>query len=82
LTGVRRSAGAVVRSWRLADHPPRDEAARVRRHALEHEPGLVQPGPSRTAAKTLGDSKCGKHSQSMDPLVPTRAAVCMSPMRP
>jgi hypothetical protein len=33
-------------------------------------------------AKTLGESKCGKHNQSIDPVVPTRAAVRISPMTP
>src|SRR5918997_1701757 len=32
--------------------------------------------------KTLGESKAGRHSQSMVPSVPTRAAVCRSPMIP
>src|SRR5919112_1052851 len=32
--------------------------------------------------KTLGESKAGRHSQSMVPSVPTRAAVCKSPMIP
>src|SRR5215204_4960831 len=32
--------------------------------------------------KTLGESKSGKHSQSMVPSVPTRAAVYRSPMIP
>jgi hypothetical protein len=34
------------------------------------------------AAKMLGESKWGKHNQSIDPFVPTKAAVCMSPMTP
>jgi hypothetical protein len=34
------------------------------------------------AAKTLGESKCGRHSQSIDPFFPTSAAVCMSPISP
>ncbi len=28
-----------------------------------------------------GESKCGRHSQSTEPSIPTRAAVCRSPMR-
>ena len=35
--------------------------------------------PSR-AAKHDGESKWGRHSQSMEPSVPTRAAVCRSPI--
>ena len=37
---------------------------------------------SRIAAKTLGESKCGKQSQSIDPSIPTSATLCMSPMIP
>src|SRR5215210_3307387 len=37
---------------------------------------------SRMEQKTLGESKAGRHSQSMVPSVPTRAAVCKSPMIP
>src|SRR6476620_6585548 len=38
--------------------------------------------PSSSAAKTEGESKRGRHSQSMSPSVETRAAVCRSPMTP
>jgi len=34
------------------------------------------------AANTLGESKCGKQSQSIDPFIPTSATVRMSPMIP
>jgi hypothetical protein len=34
------------------------------------------------APNTLGESKDGKQSQSIDPDVPIRAAVRMSPMTP
>jgi hypothetical protein len=37
---------------------------------------------SRMDAKRLGESKWGKHNQSIDPFVPTMATVCMFPMRP
>ncbi len=37
---------------------------------------------SRMAAKMLGESKCGRQHQSMDPSVPTSTAVCKSPMIP
>ena len=37
---------------------------------------------SRIAAKTLGESKRGKQSQSTEPSVPTSAAEDMSPMSP
>jgi hypothetical protein len=35
---------------------------------------------SRIAAKTDGESKCGKQHQSIDPFNPTNAAVCRSPI--
>ena len=59
--------------------------------ALEKENYSVFPGEiinrpplssSRMAPKTLGESKRGKHNQSMDPLIPTRAAECISPIIP
>ena len=34
------------------------------------------------AANTLGESKCGKQNQSIDPFMPTSAAVRMFPMMP
>lgn len=37
---------------------------------------------SSMAANTLGESKCGQHSQSIDPFRPTSAAVRMFPMMP
>ncbi len=32
-----------------------------------------------SAAKQAGESKCGRHSQSIEPSRPTSAAVCRSP---
>ena len=37
---------------------------------------------SRMAAKMLGESKFGRHSQSTDPSIPTSAAVRRLPMTP
>ena len=37
---------------------------------------------SSSAANTLGESKRGKHSQSIEPSSPTSAAVRMLPMMP
>ncbi len=37
---------------------------------------------SRMAANTLGESKCGRQSQSIDPFMPTSAAVRILPMIP
>ena len=34
------------------------------------------------AANTLGESKCGKQSQSIEPFMPTKATVRMLPMIP
>jgi hypothetical protein len=34
------------------------------------------------APNTLGESKRGMHIQSMAPLMPTSATVCMSPIMP
>ena len=36
----------------------------------------------RSEAKHAAESKRGMHSQSMDPSIPTRAAVCRSPIIP
>ena len=49
------------------------------RLAMRNEPPFWS---SRIAAKTLGESKCGRQHQSMDPSMPTRATVCRSPMTP
>jgi hypothetical protein len=46
---------------------------------MEKDPPFLS---SRMAAKTLGESKAGKQYQSMDPFIPTRAAVRMLPMTP
>ncbi|WDT79196.1 MAG: hypothetical protein MPW14_18900 [Candidatus Manganitrophus sp.] len=37
---------------------------------------------SRIAAKREGESKWGKQYQSIEPSIPTSAAVCMSPISP
>jgi hypothetical protein len=37
---------------------------------------------SRMAANTLGESKWGRHSQSMEPSIPTSAAVRKLPISP
>ena len=39
-------------------------------------------GRFRIAPNTLGESKRGRHSQSTDPSMPTRAALCMFPTMP
>ena len=53
---------------------------------LAAEAGAIWKRPpfssSKIAPKTLGESKTGKHSQSTEPLRPTRATVCRSPTTP
>ena len=39
-------------------------------------------GPPSSAAKHAGESNRGRHSQSMEPSLPTRAADSMLPIRP
>ncbi len=46
--------------------------------AICHAPCVRSPS---SAAKHAPESKRGRHSQSIDPSLETRAAVCVSPMR-
>ena len=60
---------------------------RYRRDADRISPaGASSQRPCRssptTAEKHDAESKRGRHSQSIDPFRPTRAADCMSPIRP
>jgi hypothetical protein len=79
----------VVLTW--IDAPgrekPRDEDVRVRllaRERLFERANREAPAfaSSRSAANMLGESKCGKHSQAIEPFTPTSAAVRMFPMSP
>ena len=46
--------------------------------AISHRPLLRSPS---SAAKTAPESNRGTHSQSIEPSLPTSAAVCVSPIR-
>jgi len=37
---------------------------------------------SSSAANTLGESNRGTQNQSIEPLIPTSATLCLSPIRP
>jgi hypothetical protein len=69
---------------------PRQQDVRVGRYICRRRASLVFAAmrnrppfrSSRIDAKTDGESKWGRHSQSIDPSVPIRAAVWRSPMTP
>ena len=66
---------------RLQD-PRGAEVAARRRRTSPSGPAASGRGPRcrGCAAKQAGESKRGRHSQSIEPLRPTRAAVCRSPI--
>ena len=77
-------ADDAARLGELGFEHERGEAVSAR-HAENPDVGaMIQrpcSGVPKSDAKQAAESKCGRHSQSIDPSRPTSAAVCMSPIR-
>ena len=69
VSSTSESARYHRRVARMASAPPAG--------AIFQKPWASSP---RSREKHDGESKCGRHIQSTDPSIPTRAAVCRSPM--